>query len=273
MSFLQSLESPYRKHLRTAGANEAGVFAASFRPNSKWKVNWQLAINPDAVGATTGPFSSSWSADDCMLYALGVGACLDDPMSRELKYVTENNSATPLRALPTMCTVLGGVLGAPSPLDDIGNYDKRMSVHGTVELVLHRPLPTQGSLVSTVAVDGIYDKKRGALVSMTIEACEAENGLALFEVRNGIFVRGEGGWGGNGGPPWPRRFPTIGHQTPRLYKPLGLTSLCFIASMATAIRCTRTQRSQRVPDSPARSCMGCALWVRWTSPPARSVRR
>ena len=161
-----------------------------------------------------------------MLYALGVGACLDDPMSHELKYATENNSATPLRALPTMCTVLGGVLGAPSPLDDIGTYDKRMSVHGTVELVLHRPLPTQGSLVSTVAVDGIYDKKRGALVSMTIEAREAENGLALFEVRNGIFVRGEGGWGGSGGPPWPAQIPDHRPpdakvvQTPRSDQPL-----------------------------------------------------
>jgi acyl dehydratase len=161
-----------------------------------------------------------------MLYALGVGACLDDPMSHELKYVTENNSVTPLQALPTMCTVLGGVLGAPSPLDDIGDYDKRMSVHGSVELILHRPLSTQGSLVSTVAVDGIYDKKRGALVSMTVEACEAENGPALFEVRNGIFVRGEGGWGGDGGPPWPGETP--GHrppdvkvtQTPRNDQPL-----------------------------------------------------
>jgi hypothetical protein len=105
-----------------------------------------------------------------MLYALGVGACLDDPMSHELKFVTENNSATPLQALPTMCTVLGGVLGAPSPMDAVGSYDKRMSVHGSVELVLHRPLRTQGSLVSRVTVDGIYDKKRGALVSMTVEA-------------------------------------------------------------------------------------------------------
>lgn len=160
-----------------------------------------------------------------MRYALTVGACLDDPLGGELSYVTENTTGVELRALPTMCTVLG-VLDAPSPLAQIGEYDRRMSVHGSVEVMLHRPLPVAGSISSTVTVDGIYDKKRGALVSLVIAASDAETGLRLFDVRNGIYIRGAGGWGGAPGPDWPgprepdRAPDLVVSQTPRPEQPL-----------------------------------------------------
>jgi acyl dehydratase len=161
-----------------------------------------MAIDPEAVGASTGPFESSWSEYECMRYALSVGAASEDPLGPELAYVTENTSGSPLRTLPTMCTVLGGVLHAPSPLAKIGSYDRKMVVHGSVELELHEPLPTVASVKSTITVDGIYDKQSGALVSQRIDAVGSD-GTRCFTVRNGIFIRGEGGWGGDRGPAWP----------------------------------------------------------------------
>ena len=161
-----------------------------------------MAIDPEAVGARTGPFPSSWSEYDCMRYALSVGAASEDSLGPELTYVTENTIGMPLQALPTMCTVLGGVLHAPSPLAKIGRYDRKMVVHGSVEIDLHEPLPTSASVHSNITVDGIYDKKSGALVSQRIDAVRSD-GAPFFTVRNGIFIRGEGGWGGDSGPEWP----------------------------------------------------------------------
>lgn len=160
-----------------------------------------MPIDPTAVGASVGPIMSSWDARDCMLYALSVGACMDDATGPELCFVTENSSDLDLVPLPTMTTVLGGVLSAPSPLAQIGDYDRRKSVHGSVELELHRPLPTAATIESRVTVDGIFDKRNAALLVLRVDARD-ETG-ALFTIRNGIFVRGEGGFGGEPGPQWP----------------------------------------------------------------------
>ena len=167
-----------------------------------------MAINPEAVGTSTGPFESSWSDYECMRYALSVGAAAEDPTGRELVYTTENTAGTPLRALPTMCTVLGGVLNAPSPLAGIGSYDRKMSVHGSVEFALHQPLPTEAVVRSTITVASIYDKKSGALVNLRVDAVDV-SGEAVFTVRNGIFIRGEGGWGGDTGPAWTAPPPPV----------------------------------------------------------------
>ena len=161
-----------------------------------------MPIDPTAVGASTGPHESSWSSYECMRYALGVGAAAEDSFGTELAYVTENTQGMPLRALPTMCTVLGGVLHAPSPMARIGTYDRKMSVHGSVEFVLHQPLPTEAAVRSTITVDGIHDKKSGALVNLRVAAADV-SGADLFTVVSGIFIRGEGGWGGESGPRWP----------------------------------------------------------------------
>ncbi|MXY79726.1 MAG: enoyl-CoA hydratase, partial [Chloroflexi bacterium] len=49
-----------------------------------------MPINPDALGAEGSPVESSWNSKDCLLYALGVGAGMDDPVGSELEFTTEN---------------------------------------------------------------------------------------------------------------------------------------------------------------------------------------
>jgi acyl dehydratase len=188
-----------------------------------------VPIDPTAAGLSTGPVTSSWTEDDCMRYALSVGACLDGYDGPELRYTTENTAGIELAALPSMATVLGGVLTAPSPLDHIGDYDRKMTVHGSVEVTLHRPLPTRASVVSTLTVEGIHDKRSGALVRLAVDAADEHDGSPMFTTVNGIFIRGEGGWGGDGGPAWsgpavPARDPDESvtqrtrHDQPLLYR-------------------------------------------------------
>ena len=51
-----------------------------------------MPINHDAVGFVSEPGERSWTSDDALLYALGVGAGLD-----ELAFTTENTAGVPQR--------------------------------------------------------------------------------------------------------------------------------------------------------------------------------
>ena len=67
-----------------------------------------MPIDPDAVGASGGPVSRSWTSKDALLYAVGIGAGVD-----ELSFTTENTTDTPQRVFPTFAVIIGGG-GAPS---------------------------------------------------------------------------------------------------------------------------------------------------------------
>ncbi|MCP5029959.1 MAG: 3-hydroxyacyl-thioester dehydratase, partial [Actinomycetia bacterium] len=39
-----------------------------------------MTINAEAVGSVIGPKTRSWDSKDCLLYSLGVGAGMNDPV-------------------------------------------------------------------------------------------------------------------------------------------------------------------------------------------------
>lgn len=49
-----------------------------------------MALNLDAVGQPWPPVECSWTSTDAVLYAIGVGAGLGDPLS-ELAFTTEKD--------------------------------------------------------------------------------------------------------------------------------------------------------------------------------------
>ena len=63
-----------------------------------------MPINPDAVGVTSAPSTTSWGSKDSLLYALGVGAGVDD-----LAFTTENSMNVTQRALPTQVVTIADV--------------------------------------------------------------------------------------------------------------------------------------------------------------------
>jgi len=168
-----------------------------------------MPINPDAVGATSKPVERSWSSTDCLLYALGVGAGTLDALDFELEFTTENSADRPQKVLPTFAAVVGG--GGP-PLATLGSFDPAMLVHGEQSIELFGPIPPEGKVRATGVVAGIYDKGSGALVVPKSTSVDARRGEPRFASTTSLFVRGEGGFGGDRGPsssagPLPGREP------------------------------------------------------------------
>jgi acyl dehydratase len=168
-----------------------------------------MPMNPEAVGATSDPVERSWSSADCLLYALGVGAGTLDAVGFELEFTTENSTDRAQRVLPTFATVVGG--GGP-PRASLGSFDPAMLVHGEQSIELFGPIPPEATVRTTSEVTGIYDKGSGALVVTTSTSVDARSGEPRFTATSSLFVRGEGGFGGERGPssgaaPLPDRQP------------------------------------------------------------------
>lgn len=160
-----------------------------------------MAINPDAVGSRSEGNRWSWTSDDALLYALGVGAGTTDPVAEELEFTTENTSGVTQQALPSFCVISAHkARGGDHALASIGSFDPRMLVHGEQGFVLHRPMPVSGEVAVSEEITGIYDKGKGALVATKSTAILVEDGQPLFDLTSSIFIVGEGGFGGDRGP-------------------------------------------------------------------------
>ena len=145
-----------------------------------------MPIDPTkAIGAELPTRELSWTSTDVLLYHLTLGAHAD-----ELHYVYERG----LRVLPTFAVVTGTLreTGAPS-LDMPGvDVDLVNALHGWQELVVHQPLPAQAATQERSRVVDIHDKGNAAVVVV-------ESATEFFTARKGIFLRGEGGFGGDRG--------------------------------------------------------------------------
>lgn len=172
-----------------------------------------MPINHDAVGTRGEPATHSWDERDVMLYALGVGAGTD-----ELQFTTENTTDVTLRVLPTMAVVLGG--GGFGPMEALGDFDWAMLVHGEQRVEVYGEIPTSGTVSTVGEIVSIYDKGKGALVAIELTSTLEATGKDLFKTTMSVFIRGEGGWGGDRGPSGPRNVPperepdhTVTYQT------------------------------------------------------------
>jgi len=160
-----------------------------------------MPINPDAVGTTSEAVEGSWTSKDCLLYALGVGAGMMDPIGFELEFTTENSQDVTQRVLPTFAVVAGGGAGGGGgALRAVGPFNPAMVVHGEQAVELQSPLPVEGRISSVTTVTGIYDKGSGAVIALEAVASDASTGKAMFTTRSSLFIRGEGGFGGDRGP-------------------------------------------------------------------------
>jgi acyl dehydratase len=160
-----------------------------------------MSLDHSLIGVPSEPHERSWTSKDTLLYALGVGAGLGDPLA-ELEFTTENSEGIEQRVLPTF-----GVLVARAPAArPLGDFDWARLVHAEQSFELHRPLPVAGTARTVTTVTGIYDKGSGALVSTESVAADAATGEPLVTARSGAFIRGEGGFGGDrgGSQPWRR---------------------------------------------------------------------
>jgi acyl dehydratase len=159
-----------------------------------------MPINPDAVGTESEPYEASWTSKDALLYAVSVGAG-----AGELAYTTENTNGVDQQVLPTFPVVVGW--GAGSAMGRIGTFNPAMLVHGQQAVTLHKPLPVTGTVTIRGRITGIHDKGKAAVVVAESVATDSADGQPLFTNMSSVFIRGEGGWGGDRGPSGPRNVP------------------------------------------------------------------
>ena len=138
----------------------------------------------------------SWDSDRALLYAVGVGAGLDDPQ-KELQFTTENTPGQPQQVIPSFATIMGlqsdwlELLGWKAEgLSPIG------MVHGEQSVTLARPLPVSGKAQLSTIMRGVYDKGSGALVVKETLITLADTQEYLGSTCTKIFAQGKGGFGG-----------------------------------------------------------------------------
>ncbi|MEM7276160.1 MAG: MaoC/PaaZ C-terminal domain-containing protein [Actinomycetota bacterium] len=160
-----------------------------------------MPVNPEAVGNRGEPRRASWTADDCLLYSLGIGAGVADPVGYELEFTTENTQGVDQKVFPTFAVIAGfNATGGRSAMSGAGTWDNRMLVHGEQGITLHRPIPTSGEVEMVDEIVGIYDKGKGAVIATKATATLVEDGQPLFDTTSSVFIVGEGGFGGDRGP-------------------------------------------------------------------------
>jgi len=154
-----------------------------------------MPIDLSAIGKKLGSVTHSYTERDVMLYALGVGCGTDD-----LQFTYERD----LKVLPTFAVIpsfpamlnLGGAM----------QVNPAMVLHGEQAIEVPGPIPTAGTVVTTPTIEAVYDKGKGAVVVVATESVD-EKGKVLFRSQSSIFVRGEGGFGGDRGPSGEKNVP------------------------------------------------------------------
>ena len=157
-----------------------------------------MPLNPDAVGSKGEPVEVSWTSKDCLLYAVGIGAG-----THELAFTTENTNDVQQLVFPTFPVVIGW--GKGSAMGKIGSFNPALLVHGQQSVTLHRPIPVEGTATLESEITGMHDKGKAAVVVTTTTA--TLDGEPLYTNTASVFIRGEGGWGGDRGPSGPRNEP------------------------------------------------------------------
>ncbi|MFE6769026.1 MaoC/PaaZ C-terminal domain-containing protein [Streptomyces fimicarius] len=136
-----------------------------------------------------------WNHKDVQLYHLGLGAGIPATDPDELRYTLESR----LQVLPSFATVAGAGTAAFGGMGAQGiDVDLAAVLHGGQSVRVHRPIPVTGRAVQTSKVAAVYDKGKAAVIVLRTEAGDDDGPLWTNDAQ--IFVRGEGGFGGERGP-------------------------------------------------------------------------
>jgi acyl dehydratase len=164
-----------------------------------------MPIDPDvAIGAELPDRSFSWSGSDVLLYHLAIGAGSrpgDNLDAGALRYTLDNEA---LQVLPSFGIVAPTFHETDPPPLDLPGCDINLAqvVHGSQTIEVHGPIPTEGSAVLSTRISDVWDKGKAAVIwqeGVARVSTGAATGGVLWTVRSSIFVKGEGGWGGDRG--------------------------------------------------------------------------
>jgi acyl dehydratase len=132
----------------------------------------------------------TYTERDTIIYALAVGVGAEPLDERQLDFVYEKK----LHVLPTFASTLAWKRFAEI---DIGLTYAKM-VHGEQRMVMHRPVPPSGSVVSKMRVADVVDRgaEKGAVVYFERQLFDQTNQELISTQTLTIFARADGGFGG-----------------------------------------------------------------------------
>jgi acyl dehydratase len=161
-----------------------------------------MSLNLDIIGKKLEAEPFTYDRDTVILYALGVGAGVD-----ELDFIYEKN----LKVLPTFAVVpfIPTFLSVFVPKAGLNLFKV---LHGEQTIILHKPIAPAGTIHTSMVCESIYDKgDSGAVVNVHLESRDAD-GEVVFENRAVIVDRGAGGFGGDRGPKTEKFVPPEGKE-------------------------------------------------------------
>ncbi|GGQ16133.1 MaoC/PaaZ C-terminal domain-containing protein [Streptomyces roseolilacinus] len=162
-----------------------------------------------ALAAEPWSETLAWDHKDVQLYHLGIGAGVPATDPAELRYTLESR----LHVLPSFATVAGGGTGMLAGLSAPGvDVDLAAVLHGGQRVDVHRPLPVRGRAVTTSRIAAVYDKGKAAVLVLRSETADDDGPLWTSEAD--VFVRGEGGFGGERGPSRPAADDRVPDRAP-----------------------------------------------------------
>lgn len=156
-----------------------------------------MGLNKQALGFSTEEIVHTYSWQDVVLYALSIGAKRED-----LDYIYESRG--PL-VYPSYA-VIPAYRASFAAWNAIGGNPLGI-VHHAQKLVINQIFKGSGKLLSIGKVTGIYDLKRMARATITVETSDQKGNL-ICETEFSIIFRFDGNFGGD---PPPRR---ISHKPP-----------------------------------------------------------
>lgn len=143
-----------------------------------------MALKIESVGRETKVLEHSYAWKDIVLYALGVGATLD-----EIELLYEKNGP---KVLPTYA-----VIPTFAALDELFEHvggDFEGVVHGAQKIVLHREFAPESTLKTVGKVAAVYDLKRMSQAIFTTKTMDGED--LVCETEWQIIFRFDGGFDG-----------------------------------------------------------------------------
>ncbi|HRD62951.1 MAG TPA: MaoC/PaaZ C-terminal domain-containing protein [Nocardioides sp.] len=160
-----------------------------------------MPIDPSvAIGADLGSRRFSWTSSDVLLYhlAIGAGARAGDHLDPAvLRWTADHDD---LQVLPSFGVVAPTFHETAAPSVEMPGVqiDLGQVVHGSQAITVHAPIPSSGTATQSTTLTDVWDKGKAAVIWQEATV-RADDGRGLWTTRSSIFVRGEGGFGGERG--------------------------------------------------------------------------
>ena len=141
-------------------------------------------------------YKHTYNYRDTILYALGVGATVEEPS--DLRYLYENHEE--FAVLPTFYVLHGPMYSMTSSMfeENLPNFqlDPTKILHGEQYVEVHKTVPTEATVESRFTLLDVLDKGKGAVLVIQMETYDTTNGDKIATGQMSVFVIGAGGFQG-----------------------------------------------------------------------------